>query len=87
MDAYGNRNQIYFHGAGIKRNSQEKVPNVKPYVAIKALLTIIIPTEVTTLNIHAAASTAAFLSALLDGAIFSYFLPTIADRFFIPSTP
>ncbi|KAF5779951.1 hypothetical protein HanXRQr2_Chr11g0466581 [Helianthus annuus] len=32
---------------------------------------MMIPTEVTMLNIHAAASTAAFLSALLDGGIFS----------------
>lgn len=48
---------------------KKNLPKLNPYVAIKALLTMIIPTEVTTLNIHAAASTAAFLSALLDGAI------------------
>ncbi|MFS7982874.1 hypothetical protein Hanom_Chr11g00967901 [Helianthus anomalus] len=47
------------------------LPKVKPCVAINALLTMMIPTEVTMLNIHAAASTAAFLSALLDGGIFS----------------
>lgn len=49
------------------------IPKLKPYVAINALLTIMIPTEVTTLNIHAAASTAAFLSALLvDGILYSF---------------
>ena len=46
------------------------IPKLNPYVAIKALLTIMIPTEVTTLNIHAAASTVAFLSALFAGDIF-----------------
>ena len=43
-------------------------PKLKPCVAIRALLTMIIPTDVTTLNIHAPASNAAFLSALLPGA-------------------
>lgn len=64
----------------IKQNIQHKVlnevsrslinlPKLNPCMAIKALLTIISPTEVTTLNIHAATSNAAFLSALLKGAI------------------
>lgn len=55
-------------------NIKQNLPKLKPYVAIRALLTIIIPTDVTTLNIHAAASTAAFFSALLAGAIFFIFL-------------
>lgn len=46
------------------------IPKVNPYVAIKALLTIMIPTEVTMLNIHADASTAAFLLDLFAGGIF-----------------
>ena len=56
------------------KNVQRNLPKLKPYVAIKALLTMIIPTEVTTLNIHAAASTAALSAALLEGAITMYFL-------------
>lgn len=53
-----------------KCNPVKVVANVKPYVAIKALFTMMMPTEVTMLNVHAAISTAAFLSALLDGVIF-----------------
>lgn len=49
--------------------SQTCLPKLKPYVPIKALLTMMIPTEVTTLNIHEATSIAAFLSALLAAAI------------------
>lgn len=45
------------------------LPKLKPYLAIKALLTMMIPTEVTTLNNHAPASDAAFLSSLSAGAI------------------
>lgn len=57
---------------------------------MRALFTIIIPTEVTTLNIHAAASTAAFLSALLDGAISKQKkkIPnTTSVKIFIPQLP
>lgn len=46
------------------------LPKLKPYVAISALLAMMIATEVTTLNIHEAISSAAFLSALPTGAIF-----------------
>lgn len=46
------------------------VPKLKPYVAIKALLTIIIPTEVTMLNAHAATSTAISFSSLTAMDIF-----------------
>ena len=48
-----------------KKNRDEEIPKLKPYVAIRALFTRIIPTDVTTLNIHEAASREAFLSALL----------------------
>jgi len=41
------------------------IPKLKPYVAIRALFTRIIPTDVTTLNNHDAASREAFLSPLL----------------------
>ena len=45
------------------QHSLQNIPKLKPYVAIRALLTMIIPTDVTTLNIHEAASMAAFFSA------------------------
>lgn len=48
------------------------IPKVKPYVAIKALLTIIIPTDVTILNVHAARSRANLCSSLLVIDIFIY---------------
>ena len=38
---------------------------MKPYVAIKALLTIMIPTDVTILNVHAATSMTFLFSSLL----------------------
>ena len=66
------KTQIYF---------RKELPKLNPYVAINALLTRIIPTEVTTLNIHAAASSAAFLSALLAGAILIYFFQLITGNF------
>lgn len=47
----------------------ELSPKVKPYLAIKALLTMMIPTEVTILNNHAPASRVAFLSPLLEEVI------------------
>ena len=46
------------------RIHDEAIPKLKPYVAIRALFTRIIPTDVTTLNIQDAASRAAFLSPL-----------------------
>lgn len=49
--------------------SNLSLPKLKPYVAIKALLTIIIPTDVTTLNAHDAMSPV-FLSVFFIGAIF-----------------
>jgi len=45
------------------------IPKVKPYVAIRALFTRIIPTDVTTLNIHDARSSAIFLSPLVVESI------------------
>ena len=50
----------------------QNIPKLKPYVAIKALLTMIIPTDVTTLKNHEPTSRVAFLSALLTGDIFNY---------------
>jgi hypothetical protein len=38
------------------------VPKLNPYVAINALLTMMSPTDVVTLKLHAAKSRAAFLS-------------------------
>lgn len=38
------------------------IPKLNPYVAISALLTMMIPTDVVTLKLHAAKSRAAFLS-------------------------
>lgn len=46
-------------------NHTRNLPKVKPYLAIRALFTMIIPTDVTTLNNHDAASRAAFFSPLL----------------------
>jgi hypothetical protein len=50
---------------------KDALPKLKPCLAIKALLTMMIPTDVTTLNIHAPASSADFLSTLLPDAILS----------------
>lgn len=49
----------------------QNVPKLKPYVAIKALLTMIIPTDVTILKDHEATSRAVFRSALLTDDIFN----------------
>lgn len=57
------------------------LPKLNLWVAIRALLTIIIPTDVTTLNIQAAASNAAFLLALLAGSIFSACLESLLHLF------
>lgn len=46
----------------MKSMSTDNVPKLKPCVAINDLLTMIIPTDVTTLNSHEAASRDAFLS-------------------------
>jgi hypothetical protein len=48
------------------------VAKLKPYRTIRALLTMIIPTDVTTLNNHEAVSSVAFLSALLAEDIFFF---------------
>lgn len=69
------------------QEAEEKLPKLKPYVPIKALLTIITLTEVTILNSHAAASTAAFFSALLAGAITVYLLKQITCKVCIPQLP
>lgn len=61
----------YYIGNTI-REAIRNIPKLKPYVAIRALLTMIIPTDVTTLNIHDAASRVAFLSALPVEDIFIY---------------
>ena len=53
----------------ITKENSEALPKVKPYLAIKALLTMMIPTEVTILNNHAPASRVAFLSPLLEEVI------------------
>jgi len=59
----GMTDQRFKRGNG--KSHDEVIPKLKPYVAIKALLTRIIPTDVTTLNSHDAASMEAFLSPLL----------------------
>lgn len=53
-----------FNG-GNGKSKGEVLPKLKPYVAIRALFTRIIPTDVTTLNNHDAASREAFRSPLL----------------------
>ena len=56
-------------------------PKLKPYLAIKALLTSIIPTDVTTLNIHEAKSRAPFLSESFAEVIFFSILEFVAAIF------
>lgn len=80
------RAPLYTSGCNRRKSQQDKcknrtrtckpstqvynVPKLKPYVAIKALLTIIIPTEVTILNAHAATSRDIFFSSLTVVDIF-----------------
>lgn len=65
----------------VVENSIRNIPKLKPYVAIRALLTMIIPTEVTTLNIHDAASIDAFLSAFPAEDIFIYCFQSVTRSF------
>lgn len=59
-------NQRFRRGFKYGKTDDGAIPKVKPYVAIRALFTMIIPTDVTTLKNHDAASMAAFLSPLLS---------------------
>lgn len=61
------------------------IPKVKPCVAMSALLTRIIPTDVTTLNIHDARSTAIFLSPLVVEAILKTGFPYLHVKYAIRS--
>lgn len=58
-------NQRHKRGEENGKIHDEAIPKLKPYVAIRALFTRIIPTDVTTLKDHDAASREAFLSPLL----------------------
>jgi len=51
--------------SGIRERYRNAIPKLKPYVAMRALFTRIIPTDVTILNIHDATSIAVFLSPLV----------------------
>jgi hypothetical protein len=53
---------------------KNQIPKVKPWVAMRALLTIIIPTDVTMLNSHAPISSSAFLSDFLGEPIPYFFI-------------
>lgn len=55
-------NWLHRSAMQMKSMSTDNVPKLKPCVAINDLLTMIIPTDVTTLNSHEAASRDAFLS-------------------------
>lgn len=58
-------NQILKRGEENWKICDKTIPKLKPYLAIRALFTRIIATDVTTLNNHDAASREAFLSPLL----------------------
>lgn len=51
--------------SGAREKYRNVIPKLKPYVAMRALFTRIIPTDVTILNIHDATSIAVFLSPLV----------------------
>jgi len=78
-------NQIECLNMILKEREREREignpPKLKPYLAIKALLTSIIPTDVTTLNIHEAKSRAPFLSDSFAEVIFFSILEFVAAIF------